>query len=82
MIGCMDLVVFVPFVRDQIAKSMSFVIQDAPRETVQVLLPSVAFLLFVVVSEGWIWIRRFKVRMALVTLYRLGENYTVKKRSR
>jgi hypothetical protein len=42
------------------------------------LIPSLSFLVFVLVAEGWIWIQRVRVRTAIDLIESLSEKYVVR----
>lgn len=49
---------------------------QAHQALVEALLPTLSFLFFIVVSEGWIWLERFRVGVTLHVLDDLATRYT------
>lgn len=65
-----------PF-RAALSRLASLMIPDSRVETISGLLPSLAFLIYVAATEGWIWLARLRVKVSLQVLDDLNERFVI-----
>jgi hypothetical protein len=70
----LDLLCFLTPVRTYVSALIHQII-PIEQTTISALLPDVGLLLFLIVSEGWIWTQRLKVSVALKTIEELSKKY-------
>lgn len=74
----MNVIVFSDNTRGAIAGLLAAIAPPVTAQTIDRLIPSLSFLAFVVVAEGWIWAQRLKVRTAIDLVEGLAERYVLR----
>jgi hypothetical protein len=75
LITVMCIVAFFPPVRGIVG---DLVASYAPVDTTVQLLPGSLFLLYVLIAEGWIWVRRIDLHIALRVIDQLNKKYKLR----
>lgn len=74
----MNVIVFSDSARGLIAHLLATIAPPANVQTINRLIPSLSFLVFVLVAEGWIWAQRIRVRTAIDLVEGLATRYVVR----
>lgn len=72
-----DVVVLMPAVRQFATQNMHRVISEISSQTFSVLLPDFLLLLFVLISEVWMWVMRVRIATSLRVLRSLNRKYNL-----
>jgi hypothetical protein len=75
MIAGIDTLIFSDEIHAAAAGWIANLLPPLTVETISRLIPSLSFLVFVLVAEGWIFTQRLKVRTALVVIDELSDKY-------
>jgi hypothetical protein len=78
IIGIVDLIAFAEVVRQNLEATIRMALRDWPSG----LLPDASLIVFVVVSETWIWIKRGQTRAFLNAIFELKQKYVLKPRTK
>jgi hypothetical protein len=76
----LDAIFFSDSLKSQISEVIHQIIPDVKVQTVTPLLPDFALLLFLVISEGWIWTRRLSVKISLSTIEEINKQFRLQLR--
>lgn len=70
----LDALCFITSLRSNISNLIHQII-PIEETTISSLLPDLGLLLFLIISEGWIWTQRLRVSVAIKTIEELSKNY-------
>jgi hypothetical protein len=74
----MNVIVFSDSARALVARLLATIAPPASAESIDRLIPSLSFLIFVLVAEGWIWAQRLRVRTTIDLVEILAAKYIVR----
>ncbi len=74
----MNVIVFSDSARGLVASLVAAIAPPVNAQTIDRLIPSLSFLVFVLVAEGWIWAQRLRVRTAIDLVEGLAAKYIVR----
>ena len=80
-VGILDVICFSSSLKIQISELIHQIFPDTKVETVAPLLPDLALLLFLVISEGWIWAQRLVVKISLSTTEKINKQFRLQLRA-
>jgi hypothetical protein len=75
-----DLVCFAIPVREMLSSGAEFIFPSLSASSLAPILPDLSILLYVVVAEGWIWVKRLVTRTSLHVIEALNDKYVLEER--
>jgi len=77
----LDAICFSDSLKNQISETIHQIFSDTKVQTVFHLLPDLALLLFLIISEGWIWTQRLIVKISLSTTEKINKQFKLQLRA-
>ena len=77
----LDALCFSSSLRNYLGESVHRIVPSVQAQSVAMLLPDIALLVFLTISEGWIWTQRLIVKISLATIAKINEQYRLEPRN-
>jgi len=77
----LNAIYFSTWIRTNVGETIHRIVPSVEASPVATLLPGIALLVFLAISEGWIWTQRLTVKISLGTIAKISEQYRLEPRN-